>query len=531
MRSFALAALLAAAGHVRRDDGPGHVSVLIDDTAYVRRTRAAPSDAVLLEGTAPPEEDTVTPADNHTTLAPADDPKEEDKEEDDEESVEDARAEEAEHDPAHEEDHHHQHAHHGGDHPRPTRRAHPIAENCALGNFSDWYPCSVPCGGGEQTREKLILVEGKACPENRTETRACNPQKCNGTNTTVHVAVVRVHLAYLGTPAFAATIRRAVAGFLGAAPSRVSIVTTQDVVEENLPGPQHEMTAVVLEVAAHSTNATARKVWADQAVRLLQQGRDRPVVFAKAVRSQIDVDHEGDVEFRADRDVGIMMLEDPVSFERTVLKTALPSLSTLVISEIGMEEPTMKRQELEEVEAVEAGIPMGLPGSAYLITFGVIALIAQIGTVAFALHLRRQQQLQFLAHGDLVTYKVHGEEGTELKTREVVDVLTDHTTGEVTKLAVEEDGKTKWLEQDEVTAVVTDSEDESSESVEDFDETPPTRDLPTTTAGDTGARSPGAEPSTSSGSSPRPPANAERGSRSSTPDGSRPGPPPPPASA
>mmetsp|Transcript_50849 Transcript_50849/g.111343 ORF Transcript_50849/g.111343 Transcript_50849/m.111343 type:complete len:514 (-) Transcript_50849:98-1639(-) len=510
MRCFALAALLAAAGHVRRDDGPGHVSVLIDDTAYVRRTRAAPSDAVLLEGTAPPDEQTLETADNQTTLAPADEAKGDN------------------HTESNPEDHHQQHAHakHGGHHPRPTRRAHPIAENCALGNFSDWYPCSVPCGAGEQTREQMILVEGKTCPENRTETRACNPQTCNGMNTTAHVAVVRIHLAYLGAPAFAPTVRRAVAGFLGAAPSRVTIVTTQDVIEENLPGPQHEMTAVVLEVSAHSTNATARQLWAEQAVSLLQQGRDRPVVFAKAVRSQIDVDHEGDVEFRADRDVGIMMLEDPVSFERVVLQASLPSLSTIVISEIGMEEPSMKRQELEEVEAVEAGIPMGLPGSAYFITFGVIAVIAQIATVAFALHLRRQQQLQFLAHGDLVTYKVHGEDGTELKTREVVDVLTDHTTGEVTKLAVEEDGKTKWLEQDEVTAVVTDSEDESSESVEDFDDTPPTRDLPTAAATTTtGARSPGAEPSASSGSSLRP--QPDRGSRSSTPDGSRPGPPPP----
>ena len=59
--------------------------------------------------------------------------------------------------------------------------------DCKLGEWSGWSPCSMACGGGEQSRKKKVLTpirgHGK-CPTDknraRFQSKACNEQACKG---------------------------------------------------------------------------------------------------------------------------------------------------------------------------------------------------------------------------------------------------------------------------------------------------------------------------------------------------------------
>eukprot|EP00935_MAST-01C_sp_MAST-1C-sp1_P001100 g1100.t1 len=56
-------------------------------------------------------------------------------------------------------------------------------EGCVVEEWSEWQPCSKPCGGGEQSRHGLVFAEGSD-PENcakvdPVEKRECNTQACD----------------------------------------------------------------------------------------------------------------------------------------------------------------------------------------------------------------------------------------------------------------------------------------------------------------------------------------------------------------
>ena len=57
----------------------------------------------------------------------------------------------------------------------------PVGVDCVTGDFGEWSPCSKNCGGGVQTRNRLVITQpntgGKACGD-LVETRPCNTDPC-----------------------------------------------------------------------------------------------------------------------------------------------------------------------------------------------------------------------------------------------------------------------------------------------------------------------------------------------------------------
>ena len=53
--------------------------------------------------------------------------------------------------------------------------------DCVVSDWSEWSPCSVPCGGGLKTHIRSVVTAascgGAACPE-LSESQACNVQVC-----------------------------------------------------------------------------------------------------------------------------------------------------------------------------------------------------------------------------------------------------------------------------------------------------------------------------------------------------------------
>ena len=57
----------------------------------------------------------------------------------------------------------------------------PVPKNCVPSAWTDWSTCTKTCGGGIQTRNRLILepaVNGGTCNIETTETQACNTEAC-----------------------------------------------------------------------------------------------------------------------------------------------------------------------------------------------------------------------------------------------------------------------------------------------------------------------------------------------------------------
>jgi hypothetical protein len=58
----------------------------------------------------------------------------------------------------------------------------PCPVDCVVSDWSAWGACSLPCGGGVQTRFRTIITPaangGTPCPLNLTETQSCNTQPC-----------------------------------------------------------------------------------------------------------------------------------------------------------------------------------------------------------------------------------------------------------------------------------------------------------------------------------------------------------------
>ena len=54
--------------------------------------------------------------------------------------------------------------------------------DCEVSDWSEWSTCSATCGGGIQTRSRTIKKQavngGKACPIDLSENRTCNSQEC-----------------------------------------------------------------------------------------------------------------------------------------------------------------------------------------------------------------------------------------------------------------------------------------------------------------------------------------------------------------
>ena len=59
----------------------------------------------------------------------------------------------------------------------------PLPVDCLFTDWSDWSECSATCGGGTQTRTRLVLVYpkdgGDACPA-LSDSQSCNTQECTG---------------------------------------------------------------------------------------------------------------------------------------------------------------------------------------------------------------------------------------------------------------------------------------------------------------------------------------------------------------
>eukprot|EP01012_Entosiphon_sulcatum_P014922 TRINITY_DN1994_c0_g1_i1.p1 TRINITY_DN1994_c0_g1~~TRINITY_DN1994_c0_g1_i1.p1 ORF type:complete len:100 (+),score=13.26 TRINITY_DN1994_c0_g1_i1:33-302(+) len=60
------------------------------------------------------------------------------------------------------------------------------AINCEVGGWTNWSPCTQPCGGGKQIRFRHVTVppSGKGatdCPE-LSQQRACNEHPCGSAN-------------------------------------------------------------------------------------------------------------------------------------------------------------------------------------------------------------------------------------------------------------------------------------------------------------------------------------------------------------
>ena len=56
--------------------------------------------------------------------------------------------------------------------------------DCVWSNWDTWTPCSVSCGGADQTRSRTITTMpmnmGQECGDNDMETRRCNENACPG---------------------------------------------------------------------------------------------------------------------------------------------------------------------------------------------------------------------------------------------------------------------------------------------------------------------------------------------------------------
>ena len=59
-----------------------------------------------------------------------------------------------------------------------------VLVDCEWDEWGDWSTCSLTCGGGEQTRSRVILrpeaFGGVPCVGPPEETRACNEDACPG---------------------------------------------------------------------------------------------------------------------------------------------------------------------------------------------------------------------------------------------------------------------------------------------------------------------------------------------------------------
>lgn len=56
--------------------------------------------------------------------------------------------------------------------------------DCSVTEWTEWSACSAECGGGEQTRDRSVIIDavggGAACPSLQ-ETQSCNTQDCEST--------------------------------------------------------------------------------------------------------------------------------------------------------------------------------------------------------------------------------------------------------------------------------------------------------------------------------------------------------------
>ena len=65
--------------------------------------------------------------------------------------------------------------------PKPVPPPPPAPVDGKVGAWSDWSACSVPCGGGTQTRTRPVITQpanGGAVLPALSESRSCNPQVC-----------------------------------------------------------------------------------------------------------------------------------------------------------------------------------------------------------------------------------------------------------------------------------------------------------------------------------------------------------------
>ena len=60
------------------------------------------------------------------------------------------------------------------------------AVDCVWGEYGEWSTCSATCGGGTKTRTRPEATPasngGAPCTGSATETGACNPDACPGSN-------------------------------------------------------------------------------------------------------------------------------------------------------------------------------------------------------------------------------------------------------------------------------------------------------------------------------------------------------------
>ena len=57
--------------------------------------------------------------------------------------------------------------------------------NCEYESWENWTPCSKPCAGGDQNRQRGIKIEAKFggtnCSGDTEEIQSCNTQNCPST--------------------------------------------------------------------------------------------------------------------------------------------------------------------------------------------------------------------------------------------------------------------------------------------------------------------------------------------------------------